>query len=329
MNTLLDFLIPRPCGGAFHCNEGEVCREYWEVGKFVRPCLNRNLSFQNDLFWPKITGAQFWDHQLRQLCAGNAHYLPMCHLGRLGGCSLLGRSHHNDNLFFFITPGLKNLDSPIYLSITCFGFRHVHMVFDLSSKVDICFETQFSIVPDARCARTRFPVDLLHIPGISLFEMENICSNLCFRISLFEMENICSNLSFRISICEMENICCIYVFLTSGLFAVGVLVLFPSNDVFLKSRSILTAPPPLAILPRPPLPFLGNNPHLPPCSSSWSIHFILPNILRTGSRGSQKKFANRILTALMMGDQNFGPLWAIQVFRGVWATLGQNSGLSP
>ena len=123
----------------------------------------------------------------------------------------------------------------------------VHMVFDLSSKVDICFETQFSIVSDARCARTRLPVDLLHIPGISLFEMENICSNLCFRIS----------------ICEMENICCIYVFLTSGLFAVGVLVLFPSNDVFLKSRSILTASPPLAILPRPPLPFLGNNPHLP------------------------------------------------------------------
>ena len=176
----------------------------------------------------------------------------MCHPGGVGGCSLLGWSHHNDNLFFFITPGLKNFDSPIYLSITCFGFRPVHMVFDLSSKVDICFETQFSIVPDARCARTRFPVDLLHIPGISLFEMENIRSNLCFRIS----------------ICEMENICCIYVFLTSGLFAVGVLVLFPSNDVFLKSRSILTASPPLAILPRPPLPFLGNNPHLPPCSSS-------------------------------------------------------------
>ena len=185
------------------------------------------------------------------------------------------------------------------------------MVFDLSSKVDICFETQFSIVPDARCARTRFPVDLLHIPGISLFEMENICSNLCFRISL----------------CEMENICCIYVFLTSGLFAVGVLVLFPSNDVFLKSRSILTASPPLAILPRPPLPFLGNNPHLPPCSSSWSIHFILPNILRTEC--PKKKFVNRILTALMMGDQNFGSLWAIQVYRGVWVTLGQNSGLSP
>ena len=133
------------------------------------------------------------------------------------------------------------------MSITCFGFRPVHMVFDLSNNVDICFETQFSIVSDARCARTRLPVDLLHIPGISLFEMENICSNLCFRIS----------------ICEMENICCIYVFLTSELFAVGVLVLFPSNDVFLKSRSILTAPPPLAILPRPPLPFLGNNPHLP------------------------------------------------------------------
>ena len=147
---------------------------------------------------------------------------------------------------------VNNVDSPIYLSTTCFGFRHVHMVFDLSSKVDICFETQFSIVSDARCARTRLPVDLLHIPGISLFEMENICSNLCFRIS----------------ICEMENICCIYVFLTSELFAVGVLVLFPSNDVFLKSRSILTASPPLAILPRPPLPFLGNNPHLPPCSSS-------------------------------------------------------------
>ena len=25
------FLPTRPCGGAFHCNEGEVCREYWEV----------------------------------------------------------------------------------------------------------------------------------------------------------------------------------------------------------------------------------------------------------------------------------------------------------
>ena len=37
---------------------------------------------------------------------------------------------------------------------------------------------------------------------------------------------------------------------------------------------------------------------------------------------SQKNFANRILTDL-------GPLWAIQVYRGVWATLGQNSGLSP
>ena len=150
--------------------------------------------------------------------------------------------HFQSYCSFFIGSGLNkrqtlyNFDSPIYLSITCFGFRPVHMVFDLSSKVDICFETQFSIVSDARCARTRFPVDLLHIPGISLF--------------------------------EKENICCIYVFLTSGLFAVGVLVLFPSNDVFLKSRSILTASPPLAILPRPPLPFLGNNPHLPPCSSS-------------------------------------------------------------
>ena len=46
-------LIPRPCGGAFHCNEGEVCREYWEVGKVIISLFDlvyRNLSYQNYLF---------------------------------------------------------------------------------------------------------------------------------------------------------------------------------------------------------------------------------------------------------------------------------------
>ena len=37
----------RPCGGAFHCNEGEVCREYWEVTISPLPNSKLPLSLQN------------------------------------------------------------------------------------------------------------------------------------------------------------------------------------------------------------------------------------------------------------------------------------------